>query len=951
MKKIITILLILFSLSSFGQQRTAFYTVEDTSFTLVRNMPLHTVYLITSFNNFYISDTLFTSGTTLGHWYSNGHLKMIPKDSTYWDRANGHIYPKTITDSVGIGTNSPNKLFEVNGSSLFKDTIYLSSNQYVYGETPSELVIQSKGVTLKLLSAHSSYLGSEILDSLSNGDMWKKDKYGRISHFYNGNPYVGYLFFPNVTSSDKQWNLPDTSGTIALNSYVQSIVDDSVLFTKSGNYIYPKTITDSVGIGTKTPSSQFEVKNLFENSSINRNLYIGDSAGYSSTSTDNVFIGYNAGKSITNKQGVVIGANAGKLATTANKGVIIGESAGYYNQGNANNFIGRKAGEFNISGIQNQFIGKEAGRYNIDGSYNLAVGTQSLRYDTSGDYNVALGNDVLQTTYNSQRNIGIGYSSLEGGGYTFVDNFAAGYETGHYNGNGANDNIFIGNQSGYNNIGSHNIFQGYRTGHSNTSGSKNIFQGYYSGFNNTIGSYNIFQGYYSGLSNTTGGYNIFQGYYSGFSNTIGNYNIFQGYTSGFHNTTGYDNIFIGHNAGESNTTGYQNVFIGRGAGDSNTTARWNVFIGFSSGNSNTTGTNNMFLGGYTGNSNTTGNNNTLLGYEAGIHNETASNNTYVGTAAGISNKTGTSNVCVGYQAGYSDTLSNNVFIGNQAGHNVIGGGNVMIGNEAGFYDATASNKLYIDNSSTSTPLIYGEFDNDYLRFNADSTRFNGIVYADTVHSHAFVGMSDFSIGKDGENTSILSDSLFIGDTATGNYTLITDNGTTRYGIARHIRSKEISSYEMRGNRGKYNGVRYNSAGKSTVANLYYFKRFNKDIKVKNTAAITNFAMPDDYDDSSRVILIIHWTTANTIGFVKFNIGIASTSEGGDMNHPNYEWYHVNPTVKPNPYEMSSVVIDIPKPLIRSGDEVGIVICRNGDNDSLVGDALVSSITIKYTSNK
>jgi hypothetical protein len=41
---------------------------------------------------------------------------------------------------------------------------------------------------------------------------------------------------------------------------------------------------------------------------------------------------------------------------------------------------------------------------------------------------------------------------------------------------------------------------------------------------------------------------------------------------------------------------------------------------------------------------------------------------------------------------------------------------VAIGNFAGYHE-TGSNKLYIANSTTTTPLIYGEFDNQLLRAN------------------------------------------------------------------------------------------------------------------------------------------------------------------------------------------------------------------------------------------
>ena len=45
-----------------------------------------------------------------------------------------------------------------------------------------------------------------------------------------------------------------------------------------------------------------------------------------------------------------------------------------------------------------------------------------------------------------------------------------------------------------------------------------------------------------------------------------------------------------------------------------------------------------------------------------------------------------------------------------------GAGNVYLGNYTGA-NATGNNKLYIDNSSTASPLIYGEFDNNILTIN------------------------------------------------------------------------------------------------------------------------------------------------------------------------------------------------------------------------------------------
>jgi hypothetical protein len=60
------------------------------------------------------------------------------------------------------------------------------------------------------------------------------------------------------------------------------------------------------------------------------------------------------------------------------------------------------------------------------------------------------------------------------------------------------------------------------------------------------------------------------------------------------------------------------------------------------------------------------------------------------------------NTAIGYGAGYNNTT---------------GIGNVFLGYYTG-YNETGSNKLYIDNSATSSPLIYGEFDNDILAVNS-----------------------------------------------------------------------------------------------------------------------------------------------------------------------------------------------------------------------------------------
>jgi hypothetical protein len=143
------------------------------------------------------------------------------------------------------------------------------------------------------------------------------------------------------------------------------------------------------------------------------------------------------------------------------------------------------------------------------------------------------------------------------------------------------------------------------------------------------------------------------------------------------------------------TEGTSNTFYGTGAGTSTSgDDDWDTFIGAGAGHSNTTGSFNTFLGQSAGYSNTTGYQNTFLGNFAGHYNTTGTYNTFLGRCAGEYNTTGYWNTFLGSWAGYSNTTGHgNVFVGLNAGYNEIG-----------------SNKLYIDNSDTSAPLIYGEFD-------------------------------------------------------------------------------------------------------------------------------------------------------------------------------------------------------------------------------------------------
>lgn len=74
---------------------------------------------------------------------------------------------------------------------------------------------------------------------------------------------------------------------------------------------------------------------------------------------------------------------------------------------------------------------------------------------------------------------------------------------------------------------------------------------------------------------------------------------------------------------------------------------------------------------------------------------------------------------LGYKAAMQTSGTMNTAIGSQAlWNNLTGSGNVALGYQAGYYEM-GSNKLYIDNSSSATPLIYGDFANNHVMINGN----------------------------------------------------------------------------------------------------------------------------------------------------------------------------------------------------------------------------------------
>lgn len=200
---------------------------------------------------------------------------------------------------------------------------------------------------------------------------------------------------------------------------------------------------------------------------------------------------------------------------------------------------------------------------------------------------------------------------------------------------------------------------------------------------------------------------------AGYLNPAQGLTFFGPYAGG--SLTSISNTAIGNAAMLNNTSsGNSNTAVGEAALRGNTTGSYNIGIGVNTLRSNQIGNYNNAIGVnalYT----STGSNNTAIGGNALYSNTTGEENTAIGGAALNANISGSRNFALGVGAlGAKISGDDNLAIGNFAGqNNLTGSKNVFIGLQSG-QSETGSEKLYIANSNTITPLVYGDFSAKYI---------------------------------------------------------------------------------------------------------------------------------------------------------------------------------------------------------------------------------------------
>lgn len=367
-----------------------------------------------------------------------------------------------------------------------------------------------------------------------------------------------------------------------------------------------------------------------------------------------------------------------------------------------------------VQGNKNVAIGMDDSpeRLSITGRVHLDDGLQNIYIGSS------LGSPVA-----ALQNVILGVDSFNNAG-TSLANVLIGYQAGKEI-TTSGQNVFVGAQAGKNvTTGLTNTYVGYAAGNANTTYSYNVAVGG-SAQENFVGQQSTAVGYFAGR-NATGTHTIL-GYNAG--GTIGSGGVMLGYAAGAGSTTTVDTV-VGQESYRNVTAGGANVAVGHQVMWSSESAKSlsdNTSIGNGSmymayGSQYNVAIGNSALRGYAGDTSqnqvTTAKNvaigvssmqrawdsageNVFIGYRAaysdvggGQETNTYNQNVGIGTEVGYDIESGIGNVMVGYQSGYGLTT---------------GDKNVLLGWKAGSQLTTESNKLYIANSDTTTPLIEGDF--------------------------------------------------------------------------------------------------------------------------------------------------------------------------------------------------------------------------------------------------
>lgn len=591
----------------------------------------------------------------------------------------------------------------------FDDSVYLASKLRVSGNSL---------FSDKLRCTDTIQVGA-LTDSLyltnSGGEMFLQNGIGGVSQYYT-----------NIQCSDTLAALNTTSDYSSHSSYVDVFpnkIELSVAQTSTNTMkIYPtysiwnkplwfgveadsSRIVPNLGTGmTLTKGSGNNLSTLAftnglatfnKNVNINNNLTVfGNYNVLGDSSTDSTFI--YAFLQDDSKSNLFIGRNTPKTYTGTN---------GF------NLFIGKPSSSLALTtGYYNTILGNIAGDGLTTGFSNVVIGYNSLGASTATSSSVFIGQSCGSSVSSVTNSVTIG--ALAGQRIAGADMVNIGFHAGL--GESALTNsarsIFIGSGAGENTYAApDDIGIGYAALPNDSATG--------TGFNIAIGQYTM-QNKRRGNYNTVIGSKAVQTLNKNTNNIVAlGYNVLNAWNK---DTLAPALCAVGTNALSVNTNAVFTAAFGASAMANSTSGGYCNAFGYATLSDYTGAYSNAF-GHEAGFSWLTGNYNTLIGMYAGRMQQTGAHNNYLGynVAGDVTTSGGSNNEYIGSETSRFNKGSNNVFVGHQAGRGTIlhtADGCIKIGYQAGYND-TLDNQLFIDNSNTATPLIYGDFSSNQFTIN------------------------------------------------------------------------------------------------------------------------------------------------------------------------------------------------------------------------------------------
>jgi hypothetical protein len=396
------------------------------------------------------------------------------------------------------------------------------------------------------------------------------------------------------------------------------------------------------------------------------------------------------------------------------------------------------------------------------------------------------------------------------------------------------------------------------------------------------------------LNNAQGNTGVGSGTLYNISSGIFNTSI--GFNSLNQITSGTGNVGIGSYAGASLTNQLMSIAIGH-TSMYQATGDQNIAIGYESGYSST-GNENTLLGNRIFRSYQSGNYNVVIGKDAmynGSHDQagsgavpgTVSANTIIGAGAFRNSYNGDNNVAVGYQSLYSNKDGHvNTVIGYQSGYRITGSGNVTLGANAGPTSggglSASNNLLFIDNSETDTPLIYGNFTTNALTVNG------------TLLSTGEMTVAKQGNGEGGQINLKAVDNAGAAEAGDWHIDQFSTSGDSRFRIFYGTDQEKGISISNTGNTSIYNQLRYYEPNASASGDHY-----TAFIAQSQTANVT-YTLPAADGTSGQSLTtngsgVLSWSTTSANWASPGTIGSTTPNTGAFTTLSASNNFNVTPT--------------------------------------------------------